>query len=162
MTKNKSRPLAILATGLLWVGCIQAQESVNASGSNATGTGGSSAYSIGQVAYSTNPGVTGSVAQGVQHAYEIFVVGIKETEWAITLTVFPNPTAHNVMLQIGEYYDEQLCYQLFDMQGKLLKRAQIADKLTQINAESLPPSTYLIRVLNQENQLIQSFKIIKN
>jgi len=48
MTKNKSRPILLLATGLLWAGLAQAQESVNASGGDATGSGGIVAYSIGQ------------------------------------------------------------------------------------------------------------------
>jgi hypothetical protein len=80
MTKNKSRPIVLLAAGLFWAGLAQAQESANVSGGDATGSGGTVAYSVGQVVYTTNTGSTGSVAQGVQHAFEIFTVGIKETE----------------------------------------------------------------------------------
>ncbi|MBV1889111.1 MAG: HYR domain-containing protein, partial [Proteobacteria bacterium] len=47
---------------------ISAQESINVSGGDATGTGGSSSYSVGQVFYTTNVGATGSVAQGVQQS----------------------------------------------------------------------------------------------
>ncbi len=101
MTKNKSRPIALLAAGLLWAGFAQAQESTNASGGDATGTGGTASYSVGQVVYTTNTGSTGSVAQGVQHAYEIFTLGIKETELNISLTAFPNPTTENLTLQIS-------------------------------------------------------------
>ena len=72
MTKNKSRPVALLMAGLLWAGFAQAQESANSSGGDATGSGGTIAYSIGQVVYTTNTGSNGSVAKGVQHAYEIF------------------------------------------------------------------------------------------
>ena len=46
MTKNKSRPILLLATGLLWADLAQAQESANASGGDATGSGGTVAYSI--------------------------------------------------------------------------------------------------------------------
>ena len=91
MTKNKAIPIFFLTAGLLWAGIAQAQESANASGGVATGSGGTVAYSIGQVAYTTNTGSNGSVAQGVQHAYEIFTVGIKETELNISLTAF-SPT----------------------------------------------------------------------
>jgi len=161
MTKNKSRPIALLAAGLLCAGFAQAQESTNASGGDATGTGGTASYSVGQVVYTTNTGSTGSVAQGVQHAYEIFTVGIKETELNISLTAFPNPTTENLTLQISDYNNEQLSYQLFDMQGKQLSNGQITAQQTQINMNSLPTATYFVNVVNQENKKVQSFKIIK-
>lgn len=79
MTKNKSRPIALLAAGLLWAGLAQAQQSANASGGGAAGSGGTVAYSVGQVVYTSNSGSTGTVNQGIQHAYEIFILGIEET-----------------------------------------------------------------------------------
>ena len=100
-----------------------------------------------------------SVAQGVQHAYEIFTVGIKETELNISLTAFPNPTTDNLTLQISDYNNEKLSYQLFDMQGKQLSNGQIVAQQTQINMNSLPPATYFINVVNQKNKKVQSFKI---
>ena len=162
MTKNKSRPVAMLMAGLLWAGFAQAQESANATGGDATGSGGTVAYSIGQVVYTTNTGSNGSVAQGVQHAYEIFTVGIKETELNISLTAFPNPTTENLTLQISDYKNEKLTYQLFDMQSKQLNSGQVIAQQTIINTSSLPSATYFIYVVNQENKQVQSFKIIKN
>ena len=161
MTKNKLRPIVLLTAGLLWAGFAQAQESANASGGDATGSGGAVAYSIGQVVYTTNTGSNGSVAQGVQHAYEIFTVGIKETALNISLTAFPNPTTDNLTLQISDYNNEKLSYQLFDMQGKQLSNGQIVAQQTQINMNNLPTATYFINVVNQENREVKSFKIIK-
>ena len=162
MKKNKSRPFLLLTAGLLWVGFAQAQESANSSGGDATGSGGTVAYSIGQVVYSTNTGGSGSVAQGVQHAYEIFTVGIKETELNISLTSFPNPTTENLTLQISDYNNEKLSYQLFDIQGKQLSNGQVKAQQTLIDMNGLPSATYFINVVNQENKNVQSFKIIKN
>lgn len=162
MTKNKSRPVALLMAGLLWAGFAQAQESANSSGGDATGSGGTIAYSIGQVVYTTNTGSNGSVAQGVQHAYEIFTIGIMETELNISLIAFPNPTTENLTLQISDFNNEKLAYQLFDIQGKQLNNGQMNAKQTQINMNGLPSATYFIHVVNQENKKVQSFKIIKN
>jgi len=162
MTLNKSRPILLLVTGMLWAGLAQAQESANTSGGDATGSGGTVAYSLGQAFYTTNTNIYGTVSQGVQQAYEIFTVGIKETELNISLSVFPNPTANNLTLQISDYNNEKLSYQLYDMQGKLLNIVQVTAQQTQINTASLPPGTYFINVVNQENKKVQSFKIIKN
>ena len=162
MTKNKSRLILLLATVLLWAGLAQAQESVNASGGDATGSGGTVAYSIGQVVYTTNNGISGSAAQGVQDVYEIFTVGIEGTTLDISLTAFPNPTTDNLTLQLSDFNNEKLAYQLFDIQGKLLSNGQVTAEQTQINTSRLPPAAYFINVVNQENKKVQSFKIIKN
>ena len=162
MTKNKSRPILLLASGLLWAGLAQAQESANASGGDATGSGGTIAYSIGQVVYTTYTGSSGSVGQGVQHAYEIFTVDIEETTLSISLIAFPNPTADNLTLQISDFNKEKLTYQFYDIGGKLLSNGQVTGQQTEINTSSLPPATYFINVLNQEDKKVQSFKIIKN
>ena len=140
----------------------QAQQSSNAAGGDATGSGGSVAYSVGQVVYTANNSPSGTVSQGVQQAYEIFLIGVNETELNSSLSVFPNPILDNLTLQISDYNNEKLSYQLYDIQGKLLNKEQIIAEQTQINTSSLPPATYFIEVLNQENKQVQSFKIIKN
>ena len=48
------------------------------------------------------------------------------------------------------------------MQGKQLSNGQIVAQQTEINMNSLPTATYFINVVNQENNKVQSFKIIKN
>jgi len=157
--KHKKIKLSVL---LLGIGITaQAQQATTASGGDASGSGGTVAYSVGQVVYTTNTDASGTVSQGVQQPYEIFTVGIKETELNISLSVFPNPTAYNLTLQISDYNNEKLSYQLFDMQGKLLNNGQVTAQQVQINTANLPPATYFINVVNQENKKIRSFKIIK-
>jgi len=104
-----------------------AQVTVPTSGGDASGSGGAVAYSVGQVAYTTNTSTNGSVAQGVQHAYEIFTLGTIETVLNISLTAFPNPTTENLTLQISDFNNEKLSYHLFDMQGMF---AQSPEKMS--------------------------------
>jgi hypothetical protein len=162
MTKKKTKPIAFILFGLLWASLSQAQESVNASGGDASGGGGSVAYSIGQVGYTSNIGNNGNVSQGVQQAYEIFVFGNDDVSSNISLQIFPNPTADNLILQINNFNNEQYSYQLFDMQGKQLSTGRIVDTQTPINMYSLPTASYLLYVVNQDNKKVQTFKIIKN
>ncbi|MEX1003480.1 MAG: T9SS type A sorting domain-containing protein [Crocinitomicaceae bacterium] len=157
--KHKKIKLSVL---LLGIGITaQAQQATTATGGDATGSGGTVAYSIGQVVYTTNTDASGTVSQGVQQPYEIFTVGIKETELNISLSVFPNPTANNLTLEISDYNNQKLSYQLFDMQGELLSNGQVTAQQTQISTANLPSATYFINVVNQENKKVQSFKIIK-
>jgi hypothetical protein len=103
MIKKKSKPIILLAIGMLWASLTQAQESINSSGGDATGIGGTVSYSIGQLAFISYTNASGIVSQGVQQAYEIFTVGIKEAELNISLSVFPNPTSDNLILQVNDF-----------------------------------------------------------
>ena len=72
------------------------------------------AYSVGQIAYTTNSDTSGSVVQGVQHAYEIFTLGIMENDLDISVIIYPNPTAGELILQVNNYNNEQLQHQVYD------------------------------------------------
>jgi spore coat protein U-like protein len=161
MNNFKSIQIVLLFTLLLMAGIAHSQESTNTSGGEATGGGGSVSYSVGQVVYTTNSGSSGTVAQGVQHAYEISVVGVNNTQSNISLNAYPNPATDVLTLQISNYNNEKLMYQLYDLNGKLISSEQIGASQTQINTATLPTATYFIDVLNQENKKVQSFKILK-
>ena len=143
---------------------VQAQTShqvLSATGGDASGSGGTVAYSVGQIAYTTSTGTTGSVAQGVEQAYEISSVGIKETALNISLSIFPNPTSDFLTIKVEDYNNEALSYSLLDEQGKLVLNEQITNQDTQVAMSTLARGAYFINVL-QANKKIQTFKIIKN
>lgn len=158
MKHNKTKLCAML----LGIGITaQAQQATNAVGGDASGSGGTVAYSIGQVFYTTNTNASGTVNQGVQQPHEIFTVGINKTELSISLLAFPNPTVNNLTLQIQDYHNKKLLYHLYDVQGKLLNSGQVTTQQTLINTDHLPSSTYILNI-TQQNKTIESFKIIKN
>lgn len=160
MFKNKSK-LFTLVLGLLWNASITAQESIVISGGNANGSSGSVSYSIVNFSPITNTGSGGSMSQGVQHAYEIYTLGIKETLFDISLHVFPNPTAENIFLLIKNYKGEKFYYQLYNVLGNLIEEGNVISQQTIIQTSALNPSTYFILLLNKEKQKIQTYKIIK-
>ena len=139
-----------------------AQQAVTASGGNATGSGGQAAYSIGQVAYTTNSNSTTTISQGVQQAYEIISVDLKEEEQGALITLFPNPTQEGITLEVKQLANEQLIYSVFDMQGKFLQTDKVRAAQTNILLKECTPGIYFIQINNSENKKIQSFKIIKH
>ena len=165
MKKNKkmiNNSLFFLAFLLTFsVNAQTSHQVLSASGGDATGSGGSVAYSVGQIVYTTSTGTTGSVAQGVEQAYEIYSVGIKETTLNISLSVFPNPTSDFLTLKVEDYNNEALNYTLLDEQGRLVFNEQITTQDTQVAMSTLARGAYFINVL-QANKKIQTFKIIKN
>ncbi|MCB9227732.1 MAG: T9SS type A sorting domain-containing protein [Chitinophagales bacterium] len=153
--------LSIFFLFVIGLSTIQAQESISTTGGDVFGNDGSVAYTIGQVVYTTNTSTTGNVSQGVQQAYEVYVMRINNIKSNIAITVFPNPVTENLTLQINDYKNEKLFYWVNDMQEKILNKNRITTYQTQINTTNLPSATYIINVVNQENKIIKSFKIIK-
>jgi hypothetical protein len=146
---------------LLGVVFAQAQTTAT-TGGNATGSGGTASYTVGQVAYQTHTGTTGSVAEGVQQPYEISVVtGIEEAK-GITLSVsaYPNPTTDFLQLKVESEKLNHLSYQLFDIQGKLLQSEKITGNQTSIIMSNLVPATYFVKV-TEGNKEVKTFKIVK-
>jgi len=163
--KNKKTKLTALL--LLGIGFNNgyAQQATIASGGDASGSGGSVAYSVGQIVYTTNTGTTGSVTQGVQQPYEISITtGLLETGVNLNLTAYPNPTTSYLMLQIdasAALSNQSMSYQLYDNSGKLLESNTIVASSTTIKMEQMPTGTYLLKV-TQNNKEVKTFKIIKN
>ena len=162
MRHERLKLSAVLLLGLGLTG-LQAQESVNATGGNASGSGGSISYSVGQVAYQTHTGTNGSVAQGVQQAYEISVITAIEQAKGISLSVtaYPNPTTDYLTLEVKDFEFSTLSFQLYDMNGKLLQSEKITGNQTSILTSNLLPASYFVKVI-QGNKEVKTFKIIKN
>lgn len=162
MKHKRLKLSAVLLLGLGLTG-LQAQTSVNATGTNASGSGGTVSYSVGQVVYTTNTGASGSVAQGVQQPFEISVVtGLEEAKGInLSVTAYPNPTTDYLTLSISEFEISNLTYQLYDISGKLLQSEKITGNQTNIVMSNLVPANYFVKVI-AGNQLIKEFKIIKN
>jgi len=136
------------------------QESPTAVGGDFSGSGGNVAFSIGQVFYITTNSTTNSSAQGVQQTYQISTNDIQEAIISNLCSVFPNPTADFLILQLG-LYENSLRFELSDENGKIICNELIKNSKTEINMISQPKATYFLRVLKGSKQ-IQTFKIIKN
>lgn len=160
--KQKLLQLIAITFLLLFPVIMVGQQSIDASGQNATGIGGSVSYSVGQIVYTSNSGTNGSVSQGVQQPYEISVVlGVEHPEINLLMTVFPNPTSNSVTLDVANYDFETLSYLLYDITGRQFFIGQTSTKETVILLDDLPSSTYFLKITNQ-NTIIKTFKILKN
>lgn len=155
----KHLKISVLLVILLASFGLQAQVSMNAAGGNATGNGGSVSYSIGQMAFGANAGANGSVMEGVQQPYEISVLSVDENAENISLSVYPNPSTDYLYLTSSEG-NSGLSYQLFDMNGRLLKSEKITGNQTNIDMQGLVSATYFVKV-NQGNKTVKTFKVIK-
>ena len=163
MRHKRLKLSAVLLLGLGLTG-LQAQTSVNATGTNASGSGGTVSYCVGQVVYTTNTGASGSVAQGVQQPFEISVVtGIEEAkDIFLNVSAYPNPTTDYLELKVENLQLSELSYKLYDISGKVYQNKEIGNSITKIEMQNLPQGIYFIKVIDTKNKEFKTFKIIKN
>ncbi len=172
--KGTSIVIALFLSFSFFFSTVTAQESINATGGKASGTGGTVTYSVGQLVYQTHIGTDGSVAEGVQQPYEISVItAIEETEGiSLSVKAYPNPASDYLILSIDEFDISGLSYRLYDMRGKLLQNKKITGNQTIITMSDLFPGNYFVKVyaigrndragVIQGNIEVKTFKIIKN
>ncbi len=140
----------------------QAQQTLPATGGKATGSGGSISYTVGQITQKTLTSTEGTVYQGVQIPFEIYVVtGIPEAK-GITLecSVYPNPATDHMILKIEGNKSFGYFSALYDLKGKLIRKQEITDPETILSMQGLAPATYLLRITDH-HKVIKIFKIIK-
>ena len=142
--------------------CSYGQEAVVSSGGDATGSGGSASFTVGQPSYTYTSSSDGSVSEGVQQTYQITSsTGITENS-RLTLKAYPNPTADVLILTTEgmETESEDLKYNLFDSSGKLVLSSPVNSNTTRINMQNLATGTYFLSVSGNE-ELTQTFTINK-
>jgi hypothetical protein len=141
-----------------------AQETTSSSGGNLTGTGGSISYTVGQAANMYLSETSGSVAQGVQQPYEIFLItGINEVKGiSLDFLVYPNPVQDFLNLKIQDLNTEPLVWKIHDSNGKLLSTDRVSRTETWIPMTEYARGVYLFSVLNKSNLQYKTYQIIKN
>ena len=155
---------ALILFLILMLVCLvcSAQQAVSVAGGNAGGTGGTASYTIGQVAYSNRSGTSGSITEGVQQPFEIYIVtGLGEADGInLLISAYPNPAKSYIILKVENYKTENLAYQLFDANGKLLENKKVEGIETSIDMSNLVLATYFLKI-RESNKEIKVFKIIK-
>lgn len=138
-----------------------AQQGSVAAGGDATGSGGSASYTLGQIDYISASGTDGSLTQGIQQPFEI-VTEIMETELSINAELYPNPSTENVVLTVANSEYKNMHYQMCDVNGRVIKTGQVVnDQAENITMSGLTTGNYFLRIYSQKQEL-KSFKIIKN
>jgi len=142
------------------LGQIYAQQTIAASGGNASGSGGNISYTIGQIFY-LSKGNNNEVSEGVQQSYEISALGTPESGIVENnISLYPNPVKDVLFVDFNQESFGNSSYQLFNSQGQMIRQGTLNQKKNELDFRLLPQSLYVIKII-QENQNVKSFKIIK-
>jgi hypothetical protein len=150
----------LLALSFVFSGSLFSQSSVNSSGANAEGTGGSANYSVGQTFYTSQSSTSGSISQGVQQTYISSITSIDNSFKNIELSIYPNPTTNQVTLSLSDYNLDNLSYNVFDINGKLILTNRINSNAETIYFNDLNSSIYFVKIIENDKEL-KTFKVLK-
>lgn len=140
---------------------LKSQSAVLTTGMDASGGNGSISYSIGQVAY-LYKGAGNEILEGVQQPYEIVTLTTRETVTSDLkdILLYPNPFKDYLYLDFTTSNFKGAEYQLFDAQGKLIRKDVILQSKSELNFSDIPSAMYIIKI-NQHGENLKTFKIIK-
>ena len=166
--RMRMKQLAAVIVVLLFTGAnaqLNGQAAVLSTGGDATGTGGSVAYSVGQVTYTNFDSEAGSISLGVQQPHFVIMVGTEDPDVGVSATLYPNPANDFLQLKLdnnyqGEIATDKLFLRIYDIEGKLILQQDIVEPISNISLANFGNALYLVRII-RDNAEIKTFKIFK-
>tara|TARA_Y100000385_G_scaffold163122_1_gene169076 strand:- start:127 stop:639 length:513 start_codon:yes stop_codon:yes gene_type:complete len=170
MTKNKTKPIALLGAALLMFTLSYAQsiapQSVNSGGTKMSQSNSSLSFTVGELVVLNLSDSEGNTLEGGFTAgATLTTVSIHETDATLLdIKVFPNPTSDLVNIQINHSNIDQVVLTITDLQGKEVYNGKYAgiSNVIGINTASYATGTYVLSLKNLKNQVLGTYKIIKN
>ncbi len=92
-------------------------------------------------------------------AFSGIVTGISENHFDANISMFPNPTTDNLILNLSALKDKTVSIQIFDVTGKqvqLLENIAVAEKNT-IDVAALPKGNYVLNIVSTEGNIQRKF-----
>ena len=146
---------------MAFVALIGAKANAQTTVATAGGEAGTVSYTVGQVFVDVATSDKGSVAPGVQQAYEITIVevGVADRQVTLEAAVYPNPVTDRLVLRVDDAA-AALRYILTDANGRAIATDNIVDAQTGIEMGNLAQGVYFLRV-DDGNAAVRTFKVVK-
>ncbi|NQZ76798.1 MAG: T9SS type A sorting domain-containing protein [Ekhidna sp.] len=127
----------------------------SASGS-VVASSGSITYVVGQVTNQTEPQLRFGVLQVIETTSE----ALSAEPLDLDFQIFPNPTSQYLSLSHNSGSVTSLSYRVFDLEGRVVLQGIVNEREMLIDFSKQKPQVYQLMIQN-ENQLIKTFKIVK-
>ncbi|MEN8118488.1 MAG: T9SS type A sorting domain-containing protein [Bacteroidota bacterium] len=147
---------------IIILSCLMAnaQEVVSSAGETQSASGYEISWTIGEPVIETVTDGTNTLTQGF-HQSKLTVTAINEFPVSeIGLKVYPNPTENFVHIHFSELI-ENVHYALYNNAGSLIENNTIRSTKTKLNLKQYASGQYILKLTQDTNQPLQTFKIIK-
>lgn len=154
------KKIALLVIISITGSVVTGQEVISSAGNSQTASEIEVSWTLGEVVIETHSSGSSILTQGF-HQTKLTVTHVPGGQYAeIDVDVFPNPTHDIIIVQ----FDKLLTntgYSLFDITGKVLEKKLITANRTHVHLNDYAPGLYILKLTKEENQLLQTFQILK-
>lgn len=135
------------------------QNAVSTTGGHIKSSGGSTSFTVGQVAYVLKKGNGSYLNEGVQQVYTKKTTPVEELVYLKEVQLYPNPTHETMTLILSSKVDVQVRYTIMDYLGKEIRNGNILSEKSEISLRDLPSGNYFISLKSKKENRI--FKMVK-
>ncbi len=157
--------MKIIYTIIICISCVTtlfSQAGQTASGGVATGINGSISFSVGQIDYITATSLNGTITQGIQQPYELFIVTeVNEKNLELDVSAYPNPILDQLFIFIENEEIKNMSYTINDVCGNLIVEEKILNQNTSVFMNDFVNGVYFIKIF-KNSAIAKTFKLIKN
>lgn len=122
-------------------------------------------WTIGECITETLSSTNNILTQGFQQNFEYIIQpGINENKNNYSIKVFPNPASDLITISIKPLTQKSSDYliELYDLNGKMLYTVNYTQNEFQLDMNTYPTGTFLLKVMTNRNKTLQNFKIQKS
>lgn len=148
----------LLLFSLFPVSVLSAQDVISSQGDSYSNGSNTVDFTIGEPIIETVGDGTNDLTQGF-HQTLLIITNLEDYKNTFDVSIYPNPSSEYVGLNVEKF--ENLSYHLYDINGKLLNNASLNNKSTKINMIDFAKGTYLLTLIDQENNKLKTYQIIK-
>ena len=135
------------------------QNALSAAGGHFKTNGGSTSFTVGQVAYVLKKGTGSYLNEGVQQVYSKKTTPVEELVYLKEVQLYPNPTQETMTLILSSKEDIQVRYTIMEYLGKEIRNGNILSEKSEISLRDLPSGNYFISLKSKKE--IRIFKMVK-
>jgi len=135
------------------------QNALASAGGHVKSTGGSTSFTVGQVAYVLKKGNGPYLNEGVQQVYTKKTTPVEELVYLKEVQLYPNPSEEILNITLPNFDGSATSFIIMDNMGKEVRNGMIISNTAEISLRDLPSGSYFLYLkAKKENRI---FKIVK-
>ena len=135
------------------------QEVISTQGDSYTNANGSVDFTIGEVVTFTATDGNNDLTQGFHQTNWNFVE-LEDHQADFEVSIYPNPVEDELNIRAAEFQD--VSYKLYDSRGRVVREDNLSGEFTGIAVTDLAPGGYQLELHKSNQDLLKTFKLIKN
>lgn len=154
---------AVITAIVVFVGSVvNAQQLISTSGGFLQNSQQSISYSIGEPVIDCYSVGSIMLTHGIQQPNRSVITFSTPVLEESNIRVYPNPTyTGRCILDVARLSFSNVFYKLLDSSGMLVQTRKISNTTTALSLEALAPSVYFLQIIDPQNRIIKTVKIIK-